>query len=263
MNSPIKWVGGKKNLRKDIVEIMPEHTQYVEVFAGALWVMLEKEPSKIEIINDINGDLISFYKVIKDEEKLKQLINNLYFLPKSREIFETFDIFLEKQREEMSEIDRATMFYYLLKLVYGGRFDRKKKSFCVSNDGRKMINYDKFPEEFLELHERMKNVFVERKDYTYILNKYDREDALFFLDPPYLDTTEHNYGVIFGIDEYKTLIEKLKKLKGKFILTCNDKPQLRELLDEFYINDIEVFYSVGSKKRRNFKELIVTNYKIN
>lgn len=56
INSPIKWVGGKKNLRKEIVSLMPKHMQYVEVFCGAIWVLLEKEPSKLEIINDINGD---------------------------------------------------------------------------------------------------------------------------------------------------------------------------------------------------------------
>ena len=57
---------------------MPEHTQYVEVFAGAIWVLLEKEPVKIEIINDINGDLINFYRVIQDKDKCNQLINKLY-----------------------------------------------------------------------------------------------------------------------------------------------------------------------------------------
>lgn len=261
MNSPIKWVGGKRNLRKKLVSMMPKHTQYCEVFSGALWVMLEKEPSKIEIINDINDDLINFYKVIQDENKCKELINRLYFMPKSREIFDEYDIKI-KNKEYKDDVDHALMFYYLLKLVFGGRFDRVKKSFCIPNDGRKNINYEKFPNEFLELHERLKNVYIEKQDYKYILDKYDREDALFFLDPPYLDTTEHNYGVNFNLEEYITLRDKLKNIKGKFILTCNDKIELRELFKDFYIINNEVHYSVSgtSNACKKYGELIIANY---
>ena len=263
MNSPIKWVGGKRNLRKELVSIMPKHTQYCEVFAGALWVMLEKPQSKLEIVNDINDDLINFYKIIQDKNKCEELINKLYFLPKSREIFDEFDIKIKK-KDYKDEVDHALMFYYLLKLVFGGRFDRVKKSFAIPNDGRKNINYEKFPEEFLELHERLKDVYIEKQDYKYILDKYDRKDGLFFLDPPYLDTSEHNYGVNFNLDEYKILNDKLHNLKGTFILTCNDKPELRELFKEFNIKDNEVHYSVSgtSDACKKYKELIITNYKI-
>lgn len=242
---------------------MPQHTQYCEVFAGALWVMLEKPLSKLEIINDINNDLINFYKVIQNKEKCNELINRLYFIPKSREIFDEYDIKI-KNKSYKDDIDHALMFYYLLKLVFGGRFDRVKKSFCIPNDGRKNINYDKFPDDFLELHERLKDVFIEKQDYKYILDKYDREDGLFFLDPPYLDTTEHNYGVNFDIKEYTTLRNKLIKLKGKWILTCNDNIELRNLFSTFNIQNNEVHYSVSgsSEACKRYNELIITNYKL-
>lgn len=223
--------------------------------------MLEKEPCKLEIINDVNDDLINFYKVIQDEVKCNDLINRLYFMPKSRDIFDEYDIKI-KNRDYKDDVEHAVMFYYLLKLVFGGRFDRVKKSFCVPNDGRKNINYEKFPDEFLELHERFKNVYIEKQDYKYILDKYDREDGLFFLDPPYLDTTENNYGVNFGIDEYTAMKNKLGKLKSKWILTCNDKPELRELFKDFNIKDNEVHYSVSgsSDACKKYGELIITNF---
>jgi len=254
-------VGGKRNIRKELVSIMPEHIQYCEVFAGALWVMLEKPQSKLEIVNDVNDDLINFYRVIQDKDKCKELTNRLYFMPKSREIFDEYDIKIKK-KEYKDDIEHAMMFYYLLKLVFGGRFDRVKKSFCVPNDGRKNINYEKFPDEFLELHERLKDVYIEKQDYKYILDKYDRADGLFFLDPPYLDTTEHNYGVNFDINEYTIMRDKLKNLKANWILTCNDKPELRELFKDFYIQDNEVHYSVSgtSDACKNYNELIITNY---
>lgn len=265
MNSPIKWVGGKRNLRKEIVSIMPKHMQYVEVFTGAAWVLLEKEPSKLEIINDINSDLINFYRVTQDKDKCNQLIEKLYYIPKSREIFDEFDVKI-KTKEYKDDVEHAVMFYYLLKLVFGGRFDRVKKSFCVPNDGRKNINYDKFPNEFLALHERLKNVYIEKQDYKYILDKYDRKDGqgLFYLDPPYLETTEKNYGVNFDIDEYKTLSSKLKSLNSKFILTCNDKEELRVIFEEFNIIGKEVHYSVSGTTEacKKYGELIITNYEV-
>lgn len=261
MNSPLKWVGGKRNLRKELVSIMPEHKQYCEVFAGALWVMFYKEPSKLEIINDINDDLINFYKVIQDRDKYKELTNKLYFIPKSRLVFNEYDIKIKK-KDYKDDVEHALMFYYLLKLCFGGRFDRIKKSFAIPNDGRKNINYDKFPSEFLELHERLKDVYIEKQDYKYILDKYDREDGLFFLDPPYLDTTENNYGVNFTLDEYNNLENILHNLKGKFILTCNNKPELRKLFNDFVLKENEVHYSISgtSDACKKYSELIITNY---
>lgn len=65
LNSPIKWVGGKSRLRQQIIRLLPSHTCYVEPFCGAAWVLFAKPPSKVEIINDIDGDLINFFRVVK------------------------------------------------------------------------------------------------------------------------------------------------------------------------------------------------------
>ena len=74
MNSPIAYVGGKSLLAKTIVPMIPAHKTYCEVFAGAGWIFFKKEPSRFEALNDLDGDLIAFYKVIKYhlEEFLKQ-----------------------------------------------------------------------------------------------------------------------------------------------------------------------------------------------
>lgn len=263
MNSPIKWVGGKRNIKKLLVSLLPEHYQYVEVFGGAGWVLLDKEQSKIEILNDINSDLINFYKVVKDKVKCNELILDLQTTLKSRELFDEYDkIYQTKQYE--NDIQQAKIFYYLLKLSFGGRINRDKNSFCVRNDGIKMINYDKFMEEFLQLHKRLQNVFIENADWEYILDKYNRKDGkgVFFLDPPYLDTSEDDYKTTWTIDTYIKLNDKLHKLNDKFILTCNDKPELRELFKDFNIQDNEVHYSVSrsSDACKKYGELIITNY---
>ena len=72
LNSPFKWVGGKSRLRKYIVALLPQHSCYVELFAGAAWVLFGKSPSDVEILNDIDQDLITFFRIVK--EKPEELI---------------------------------------------------------------------------------------------------------------------------------------------------------------------------------------------
>jgi len=266
MNSPIKWVGGKRNIKKTLVKMLHEHMQYVEVFGGAGWVLLEKEKSKLEIFNDINGDLINFYKVVKDKEKCEILINELKLTLKSRQLFEEWDSLTKVELEKLNEIERAARFYFMLKMAFGGRVNRKKNTFCISNDGRKQLNYDNIPKEFLLLHERLQNVFIERKDFEYILKKYDRKDGdvVFYLDPPYLETTEDDYGISFSLDTYKRLKQSLDNVKGKWILTCNDRKELRELFEDYRISDHEVHWSICAKgeNMKKYGELIISNYEV-
>lgn len=260
MDSPIKWVGGKRNLRKKLISIMPEHMQYTEVFGGAAWVLLDKPKSKLEIFNDINGDLINFYRVIQSKLKCELLINKINMLPKSREIFDSFKTKIES---ETNEINKALMFYYLLKLTFGG--DLINPRYTIPNDGRKNINYDKIPEEFWALHERLKDVYIENKDFEYIITKYDRKDGnvLFYLDPPYLDTFGYQTKK-FTYENYKNMKLLLNNINGKFIITCNDKFELRELFKDNYIIDNQVHYSLSgsSDACKEYGELIITNYKI-
>jgi len=266
LDSPIKWVGGKRNIKKLLVSIMPKHMQYVEVFGGAGWVLLEKPKSKLEIFNDINGDLINFYKVIKDKNQCEILIEEIKLTLKSRQLFEEWDSLKQIEVDNLSEIERATRFYFMLRMAFGGRINRKKNTFCISNDGRKQLNYDALSNEFWSLHDRLQDVFIEKQDFEYILKKYDRKDGdvIFYLDPPYLETTEDDYGMTFNINSYIKLKNCLDKIKGKWILTCNDKQELKELFKDYYIQNHEVHWSICAKSEdmKKNEELIITNYNI-
>lgn len=238
-----------------IISIIPEHKIYAEPFAGAGWIFFKKEKAKVEILNDVNGELINFYKIVKTYPD--EFCNAYELLPKSKELF---DDFVQIDLSKASELDRAVRFYYLLMLNFGGRFNRF--TFTPRNDGIKQLNFDKLPTTIQNAHARLKDAYIEKTDYKNIIKKWDGNDTLFFLDPPYLTTTESDYEENFSINNFQALKEILMSVKGKFILTTDDETILRELFNDFYINEADVFYSISKEQKRNHKELIITNYNI-
>ena len=84
-SSPIAWVGGKSKLTAEIIPIMPAHRCYVEVFAGAAWLLFRKPASKTEVINDINGELVNMYRVIKHHRQA--FIDEMRIMPVARDLY--------------------------------------------------------------------------------------------------------------------------------------------------------------------------------
>ncbi|EAI8860098.1 DNA adenine methylase, partial [Campylobacter fetus] len=106
LKAPFGWVGGKALLAKEIIPLMPEHSRYVEVFGGALSVFYQKEPSKIEIVNDINSDLINLHRIIRNRPaSLQAELNSLF---RSRELF--FDIKNGKIKPK-NDIQKAAFYF--------------------------------------------------------------------------------------------------------------------------------------------------------
>jgi len=253
MNSPLSWVGGKSRLRKTIVKMMPDHTCYCEPFCGAAWVLFEKEPSKVEVINDINGELINFFRVIK--KNYKAFLKECGWLLVSRELFEDFR---RCNPKHLTPVERAVRFLYLVKCSFGGipTFN----SFGTFTTSKPKLNLRKLPEFISAVHERLKQVLIENLDFEQCISRYDRTHTFFYVDPPYWGV--NYYGVSFGADDHMRLKEVLKKIKGKFLLSINDIPGTRALYKDFNVQRVEVFYSVSRRtdKRRKVAELLVRNY---
>jgi DNA adenine methylase len=123
--SILSWIGGKSLLAKEIIPLMPDHQCYCEVFAGAAWILFKKEPSKAEILNDINTDLVTLYRVIKHH--LDEFIRYFKWILVAREEFERFRA---ENPETLTDIQRAVRFYYLVKTAHGSR--AHKPTFGVS-----------------------------------------------------------------------------------------------------------------------------------
>ncbi|HLE27998.1 MAG TPA: DNA adenine methylase, partial [Anaerolineales bacterium] len=109
LNSPFKWVGGKSRLRKPILDLLPEHTCYVEPFAGAAWVLFGKPPSEVEVLNDLDQELIAFFRVVK--EKPEELMASFEWELVSRAEFERL---ANLEPTQLTDVQRAHRFYYLI-----------------------------------------------------------------------------------------------------------------------------------------------------
>lgn len=263
MKSPLRWIGGKSKLYSKIISIMPLHKCYVEPFAGGLWVLLNKPKSTIEVVNDINEELINFYKVIQNDYiKLKDMFK---FQVASRKIFENYFNMSCVDIQTMNEVERAVRFLYLNRCSYGGRM----KNFGYSNSRRSNLCCltDDFNNIIDELHSRLKDIYIESGDYKAIIKGYDErpnakeeQNVLFYFDPPYYNTYDYEG---YKID-YNEFANQLYSIKGKWILTVNDDEYIRNLFKQYNILQISVSETIARTGNdvKTRGELIITNYEL-
>lgn len=247
---PIARMGGKSKLRKTIIEMIPEHICYVELFFGAGWVYFGKVPSKIEVINDIDQELINLFKMIKYHAP--EIERQLEYEFSGRDIFEEYK---NIGTRNLTDIHRAVRFLYLISQSFAGKGNNY--GYGTTTRPSPQIFYKGV---LGDIKERLRNTYVENLSFEKVIEKYDRKHSFFFADPPYFETT--GYGNEFGEKEHLVLRDKLINLKGKFLLTINDHEKVREWYKDFNIKEVEVNYSVSKeqKARGKYKELIITNY---
>ena len=130
LNSPFKWVGGKSRLRKPIIDLLPEHTCYVEPFAGAAWVLFGKPPSEVEILNDLDQELVTFFRVLKKAPE--ELIASFEWELVARAEFERLAN-LEPAR--LTDVQRAHRFYYLIMAGWGGELNYPRFQTSITDGG--------------------------------------------------------------------------------------------------------------------------------
>jgi len=252
MNSPLAYIGGKSKLSKTIIEMIPEHRAYCEVFAGAAWVFFRKEPSKYETINDLDSDLIVFYRVLQNH--LEEFLKQFKWILSSREWFEDWK--RQQKAGGLTDIQRAARYYYLQRLSFAGRV--RSKTFGTGPMHRPRINLLRIEEELSEVHLRLVQVTIENLPWHDFVRRYDRDQTFFYLDPPYYKAPyyEHN----LELEDYRDMARILAGIKAKFILSINDHPEMREVFCNFKVRAVTLKYTVAKGKQMQGKELLITNY---
>ena len=254
MRSFIGWIGGKSQLKKHIIPLIPEScSRYIEVCGGAGWVLFGKDKVKgqMEVFNDIDGDLINLYRQIKNNcDELQHEVDWI----QSREMFMSFRYELENNLP-LTNLQRAARYLYLVKCSFGCN-----RSSFATRPSRVQNVIDNLP----KYQKRLNDVIIENKDFESLIKTYDRSEALFYVDPPYFGSEQYynNQYCSFGSKDHERLYRCLKGIKGKFILSYNDCEYIRDRYKDYYIRGVSRNNTLPSNPndRTEYKELIITNY---
>jgi len=254
--APLRWVGGKSRLREKIIERFPDHRCYVEVFCGAGWVLFGKEASRVEVINDVDGELINFYRVLK--HRPAEFAEQFHLELISRQLFNEYRRF----EEGKTEMERAMRFYYVLRLCFGGR--REERCFGTSTTQPITLNLSRLYFHAQQFSGRLEKVAIENLPWQRCLAVYDRPHTLFYLDPPYPSTRKDDYFSRMSWEQHEELAQALATVKGKWLLSYQDHPRIAKLYRRrgWTTERLKITYSLGGKCGRGARrtELLIRNF---
>lgn len=251
----LSWVGGKARLADKIIPLIAPHRCYCEVFAGAAWLLFKKQESKAEVINDINVDLVTLYRVV--QHHLDEFVRYFRWALVARDEFARLH---RVDAGTLTDIQRAARFYYLLKTGFSSKVN--STTFGMSTGAGPALNLLRIEEELSAAHLRLARVYVENLPFLDVLDRYDRPHTFFYIDPPYYGS-ENDYGKgLFKRTDFKLLADRMAKLRGRFIMSINDAPAIRETFGRFHLSTVATRYSVGAADRGGeVRELLFMNYK--
>ncbi len=231
---------------------IPKHTAYVEPFAGGLAVLLAKARSPVEVVNDKNGDLVCFYRCVRFHAE--PLLIELEFVLNSREEFYDFI-----DQPGLTDIQRAARWFFRNKTCFGGS-DSTSFGISAVSGGAGMGSRRSRMEAIRQLSVRLDRVCIEHLDWTEVLSRYDRAGTFFFLDPPYTGCDAGAYKA-WTIADVLQLRERLRGLKGRWLITLNDHPDIRRIFSGCRLTAVERARGINNRadsaKARRYRELII------
>jgi DNA adenine methylase len=248
----VPWIGGKRRLAKHILPLFPAHICYVEPFCGAAALYFLKAPSKTEVINDINGELVNLYRVVKHH--LEEFVRQFKWALVSRQIYKWLQ---DTPEETLTDIQRAARFYYLQKQAFGGKV--ADHTFGTSTTSAPRFNLLRIEEELSMAHLRLSRTLIEHLDWSQCIERYDRPHTLFYCDPPYWGT--EGYGVDFPPDNYIRMAALARSIKGKIVISVNDIPEMRQAFNGLNIQTVDISYNLKVTGKATLrKELVICNF---
>lgn len=255
MASPIiPWLGGKRRLADRIFPFFPAHDCYVEPFAGgAALFFLRPTPAKVEVLNDVNGELVNLYRVV--QHHLEEFVRQFKWALTSRDVFKWLQI---TRPETLTDIQRAARFFYLQQNAFGGKVDGQ--TFGTATTAPPGLNLLRLEENLSAAHLRLAGAYIEHLPWQKCLEMYDRPHTLFYMDPPYWET--EGYGVGFGFEQYEDMAARMRKLQGRAIVSLNDHPDIRRAFDGFHIEATELRYTVGGGRGVERGEILIFSWDV-
>lgn len=255
MKTPITYYGGKQTLVKYLLELIPKHTLYCEPFFGGGALFFAKHPSETEVINDINGEVINFFKATQIhfnelEKEIRSTLHSRELYKKARVVYEHPDLF--------DEVKRAWALWTLANQGFAGQLT----SWGFGKDNSKEASLANKRDAFAAPYaERLKKVQIECNDAIKVIDRCDSKDTFFYCDPPYFNSDQGHYGG-YTRENYLLLLEKLSKIKGKFLLSSYPSPELTSFIKKrkWHLQSIQKYVAVTKHTDKKKTEVMVFNY---
>lgn len=231
---PVRYMGSKWQLADWIIAQMPPHVTYVEPYCGSAAVFFRKEPSRIEVLNDLNNDVLNFFEMLRNRPD--DLVRVIDLTPFSRAEY-------ERAFESCSDtLERARRFYVRCYQAYGNGGIRRKTGWRhVITDNRGSTPSGDWSRltGLLKAARRLKEAQIENRDALWVIEHYDTERTLFYIDPPYVlksrKRAAKRYLHEMLDEEHRQLAEVLHRIRGMVILSGYKSPLYEELYPDWQV----------------------------
>lgn len=255
MKTPITYYGGKQNMIKHLSELIPTHKIYCEPFFGGGALFFAKPKSEVEIINDKNGEVINFFKVAKTnfaelQKEIQGTLHSREHYKKAMVVYQHPDLFSDVKRAWALWVLTNQGFASMIGSWGFGKENSKEKSLANKRD------------EFTKLYaDRLRMVQIENNDAIKVIDRSDSKDTFIYCDPPYIGSDMGHYKG-YSEDDYKLLLDKLVKVKGKFLLSSYPSKILTGYISKhkWRVKKIEKSVAVTKHTDKKKTEMLVMNY---
>jgi DNA adenine methylase len=261
MRTPLSYYGGKQQLATQILGMIPEHRIYCEPFCGGAAIFFAKKPSKVEIINDTNGEIVNFYEVLKRD--FPSLEREIEISLHSRKRHHHAEV-IYANSELFDRVKRAWAVWMLANSSYGSKLDGGFGYDRNGTNSKKMANKrTSFQEDYAI---RLQRVQLECCDALRIIQSRDTQETFFYLDPPYIGANQGHYDGYTQMD-FDSLLGVLETLAGRFLLSSYRNATLREFTRRNGWHTVEFHLTCamkheGSRTVRGKVEVLTANYPI-
>lgn len=257
MKTPISYYDGKQQLLAIILPLIPEHKVYTESFFGGGAVYWAKEPAQVEAINDFNGNVVNFYRTLKNKfEQIKAAIDATLH---SRETYK-YACAIYALPYLFDDVTRAWAFWVATNMGFNNQvgswaFSTGQK-FPILNENKKLL-IDK------EYSNRMSKTTIESKDACEVIRYWDGIDTFHYVDPPYLNADQGHYGG-YTEEHFKSLLNTLSNVKGKFLLSSYPHEMLDEYVQKYgwHQKRLEMHLNASKTSGKKKVEMLTANYEI-
>jgi DNA adenine methylase len=264
MNSPIRYYGGKGTMFNSIIEHFPNKEDfdiYIEPFGGSYSLGLKKEPTKVEIYNDLEQNVYSLYKVLSDEALFKEFKEKCDLVLYSDDIRKEFK---SKLREDIGIVDRAFYFFYVNRTSHNGIGGFSMNSSIRRGMSKAVSDFLSCIDRLPELHDRLSKVIISNTDGTSLIKKYSKDPRAFiYCDPPYEQSTRTGarYKVDMNRESHIEFLDSVIESKSKILISGYDCELYNKLVENgFTMIQFEVKTIDGNFNPKTKTETLWKNY---